>query len=170
MSEHLSTTAHGDAPLTAALAPDARATSLQSARDGDELIGRTVTINRPMDELFGSWRELSTLPRVLGDGSVNPDELLIEEIPGQAILWRSAPDTERRVSGRVDFRPAPAGRGTEVTISIASEPRGLISTALDKLTQQDPNIVARRVLRRFKQLMETGEISTAEPPRAAPRA
>jgi uncharacterized membrane protein len=49
-------------------------------------------------------------------------------------------------------------------------PVGAVGKLVAKLFQREPNIQTRRELRRFKQLMETGEISTAEPPAAAPRA
>jgi len=39
-------------------------------------------------------------------------------------------------------------------------PAGMIGKALAKLFQREPSIQARRDLRRFKQLMETGEIAT----------
>ena len=38
-----------------------------------------------------------------------------------------------------------------------------------KVMQREPRIQARRDLRRFKQLMETGEVSTSRAPDAAPR-
>jgi uncharacterized membrane protein len=53
---------------------------------------------------------------------------------------------------------------------IYDPPGGGIGQAFAKLFQREPKIQARRDLRRFKQLMETGEISTSEPPAAAPRA
>mgnify|MGYP005999556313 FL=1 len=39
-----------------------------------------------------------------------------------------------------------------------------------KVMQREPRVQARRELRRFKQLMETGEVSTSKAPEAAPRA
>ena len=38
------------------------------------------------------------------------------------------------------------------------------------LAGEEPNIQVREDMRRFKQLMETGEISTSKAPDAAPRA
>jgi len=49
-------------------------------------------------------------------------------------------------------------------------PAGKLGKAVAKLFGREPNIQTRRDLRRFKQLMETGEIPTSEPPLAAPRA
>jgi uncharacterized membrane protein len=40
-------------------------------------------------------------------------------------------------------------------------PGGVIGKIVAKMFQREPHIQARRDLRRFKQLMETGEIATA---------
>jgi uncharacterized membrane protein len=171
MSERLTSTTQGDAPLTAAREPDARATALGYAQEGDELIGRTMTIARPLEELYAFLRDPARLPLVFGADGVSLSGVLIEEDePGRVVTFRTAPQVDRRLSGRVEFRPAPAGRGTEVTVTLAQEPRGVIGKVVDKLTQDhDPRIQARRALRRFKQLMETGEIATAAAGPAAPR-
>jgi uncharacterized membrane protein len=169
MTERIPDTAHGDAPLSAAYHPDARASGLPTARLDDELIGRTVTINAPLQMLLEFWRTPGNVQRVLGGDSARWQSLQVEEGPGTALAWRAAPDDEGHVSGRIEFRPAPAGRGTEVTISLATEPRGLITKTMDLLQHKDPTLETRRLLRRFKQLVETGEIATAAPGPAAPR-
>jgi uncharacterized membrane protein len=56
-----------------------------------------------------------------------------------------------------------------VTI-VYDPPAGTLGKVIAKLFQREPNIQARQDLRRFKQLMETGEIPTSEPQAAAPRA
>jgi uncharacterized membrane protein len=62
----------------------------------------------------------------------------------------------------VEFRDSPTGRGTFVTVTIAYDPpAGEIGRLVAKLFQREPKIQARQDLRRFKQLMETGEIPTA---------
>ena len=63
-------------------------------------------------------------------------------------------------SGRVTFRDA-GTRGTVMTATIAYDPPGgAIGKIIAKMFQREPAIQARRDLRRFKQLMETGEIAT----------
>ena len=77
------------------------------------------------------------------------------------IAWASQPGADVDNSGRVDFRDAGA-RGTVVTATILYDPPGgLVGKLIAKMFQREPAIQARRDLRRFKQLMETGEISTA---------
>jgi uncharacterized membrane protein len=76
-----------------------------------------------------------------------------------------------RNGGRVEFRDSRDGRGTVVTVTIVYDPPGgTLGKLVAKLFQKEPKVQARQDLRRFKQLMETGEIPTAKPPDAAPRA
>jgi uncharacterized membrane protein len=193
VSEPQTRTTDDDAPLSAAQHPDPRALGTPGAVDvNDEVVGRTVTINRPRDELFAFWRDFQNLPRFMHeiervtilDGvtsrwtvaapagqTVEWDATVTEEIPGEVIAWSSAPDASVRNSGRVEFRDAPGGRGTFVTVTMVYDPPvGTLGKLVAKLFQKEPKIQSRRDLRRFKQLMETGEVSTAQPPAAAPRA
>jgi uncharacterized membrane protein len=193
MAEQTTRTAHGDAPLSAAKNPDPRAVRDTGAQveKGDELVGRTVSINRPRQELYAFWRDFTNLPlfmenietiRVLdehrshwvvaapGERTVEWDSVVTEDEPGSMIAWASAEGASVRNSGRIEFRDSTNGRGTVVTATIIYDaPGGAVGKALAKLFQREPNIQARRDLRRFKQLLETGEISTAKPPHAAPR-
>jgi uncharacterized membrane protein len=76
-----------------------------------------------------------------------------------------------RNSARVEFLDSPDGRGTVVRVTLVYDPPGgTVGKLIAKAFQKDPKVQARQDLRRFKQLMETGEVSTAKPPDAAPRA
>jgi len=98
------------------------------------------------------------------------DSVITEDQPGRLIAWESAEGADIRNSGRIEFRDGAPGRGTEVSVTMAYDPpAGAIGKLFAKIFQE-PKIQARRELRRFKQLMETGEISTAKPPHAASRA
>jgi uncharacterized membrane protein len=55
-----------------------------------------------------------------------------------------------------------------VTLSY-DPPAGAVGKLIARLFQKEPKVQARQDLRRFKQLMETGEVATAQPPDAAPR-
>jgi uncharacterized membrane protein len=188
------TSASNDAPLNANRRPAKAAArrSGEEALEKFELIGRTVTIAKPRAELFRFWRDLSNLAtfmeniesvRVLdatrshwvvkapAGQSVEWDAIIDEERPNELISWTSTAEASVKNAGRVEFRDAPGGRGTQVTATILYDaPAGALGTLIAKLFQREPKIQARRDLRRFKQLMETGEVSTAEPPAAAPRA
>lgn len=194
MAEPISQTAHGDAPLSAAKSPKAEAMAYPKidAREGDKLIGRSVTIDRPREELYQFWRQFENLPRFMhnirsvevADGgrshwiveapagkTVEWDSEITADEPGQLIAWRSLEGASVRNSGQVEFRDSPEGRGTVVTVTLTYDPPGgSLGQLIAKLFQKEPKIQARQDLRRFKQLMETGEVATAQPPYAAPRA
>jgi uncharacterized membrane protein len=79
------------------------------------------------------------------------------------IAWRSVEGSDIDTEGRVQFRDAPGDRGTEVELVIAYQPPfGRAGQAIAKLLQREPAIQARRDLRRFKMLMETGEIANSD--------
>ena len=64
--------------------------------------------------------------------------------------------------GRVTFKDAPGERGTRVGLIIAYQPPGgELGRVLAKLFLREPEIQARHDLKRFKMLMETGEIATS---------
>ncbi len=172
MTDPLSHTAHGDAPLSAAKNPDS-----------DELIGRTVTINRPRAELYAFWRRFGNLSQFMQNiqqveeidavsshwvvrapagQTVEWEALVTDDEPDRLIAWTAAAGASVPNSGRVEFRDAPPGRGTEVTATIVYQPpAGALGKLIAKLFQREPKIQARQDLRRFKQLMEAGEIAVS---------
>ena len=95
--------------------------------------------------------------------SVEWDSVITEDMPGEAIAWESVEGAEVKNAGRIEFRDAAPGRGTVVTATIVYDlPGGQIGQMIAKLFQREPKMQARRDLRRFKQLLETGEIATAD--------
>lgn len=182
MSDPISRTAHGDAPLSAAKNPKPPQLSGSEAED-HELVGRTVTINLPRPEVYRFWRDFTNLVRFMeniesvtviddrrshwvvsapGGKTVEWDSVIDEDRPNELISWTSTPEAGIKNAGRVEFRDAHGGRGTEVTATILyAAPGGKLGTLIAKLFQREPKVQARRELRRFKQLMETGEIATS---------
>ena len=104
------------------------------------------------------------------DSTVEWESVITEDIPGECIAWSSVEGASVPNSGRIEFRDSGNDRGTRVTVTIAYDPpAGAVGKLFAKIFRREPNIQARHELRRFKQLMETGEIPTSEPPFAAPR-
>ena len=191
--ETLARALESDAPLTAAVHQRDIAHEVAEARGWHEaaLVGRTVTINRPRAELYAFWRDFRNLALFMENvESVTPgddrrshwvvkapagktvewDSILTEEVENEVLAWESAEGADIKNAGRIEFKDGPPGRGTEVTATIVYEPPGGdLGKLIAKLFQKEPKIQARRELRRFKQLMETGEISTAKTPEAAPQ-
>ena len=147
-------------------------------------VDKTIMIAKSPEEVYQFWRNLENLPRfmqhlhsvttlddrrshwiVRGPSSkiVEWDAEIINEQPNELIGWRSIPGSDVDSAGSVHFKPAPGGRGTEVLLELQYvPPGGAIGAALAKLMGEDPANQIKEDLRRFKQLMETGEISTIE--------
>jgi uncharacterized membrane protein len=182
-----------DAPLTAAVHQRDVGKEFAEERGWHEaaLVGRTVTINRPRAELYAFWRDFRNLAQFMenvervevGDDqrshwvisapagkTVEWDSVITEDVPDSVIAWESVEGADIKNAGRIEFYDAAPGRGTSVTATIVYDPPGGdLGKLIAKLFQKEPKIQARRELRRFKQLMETGEISTSQAPDAAPR-
>jgi uncharacterized membrane protein len=93
--------------------------------------------------------------------TVEWDATVTDEARDSFIAWTSEPGADVANSGRVEFQDAGA-RGTVVTATILYDPPGgIVGKIVAKMFQREPAIQARRDLRRFKQLMETGEIATS---------
>lgn len=147
-------------------------------------VQRSITINRPRDELYRFWRDFRNLPAfmqhlegvtLLSDGRshwvakapsgrlVEWDSEIVDEREGERIAWRAAPGADIRNAGAVAFRDAPGRRGTEVRVRLDYEPpMGEAGRLFAKLFGEAPEQQAAGDLRRFKQLMEAGEIATIE--------
>ncbi|MDY6923330.1 MAG: SRPBCC family protein [Pseudomonadota bacterium] len=159
--------------------------------DHDAASVRAVMINRPRQELYDFWRDFRNLPafmenvrsvEITGEATswlvagpagseIELVSEIVEERPGEYIAWRSLEESDIDHDGWVEFRDNPFGRGTEVRVFIDYDPpAGAIGKVIAKVLQREPRVQARRELRRFKQLMETGEIATSRAPDAAPRA
>lgn len=192
MTHPISHTAHDDAPLSAAKHAKLAADENSEVQPGDVLVGRSVTIDRPRDELYAFWRDFKNLPLFMHNvhdvtiqdarhshwviaapagKTVEWDSIITHDEPGEMIAWESLTGASVRNSGRVEFLDSPDGRGTVVRVTLTYDPpAGGLGRLVAKMFQKEPKIQARQDLRRFKQLMETGEVSTAQPPYAAPRA
>jgi len=177
MSDHPTDTAtgerlhHDDAPITAS----------KEAKPVRALSAEAVTINRPARELYDFWRDPANLVGIMenittvepiddtrsrwtvkapGGKEVSWESIITKDVPGREIYWQSAEGADIANSGRIEFIDAGA-RGTVVRAVIAYDPPGgTIGQLIAKLFQREPRIQSRRDLRRFKQLMEAGEIAT----------
>jgi len=169
-----------DAPVTAARDNDVRAN--EAPRDEKSVTAAVVTIARPARELYDFWRDFANLPNVLenvdaitvdgpdrstwsvkgpGGRTISWESVITDDRIGAFIAWQSVEGAQVRNSGRIEFHDVPE-RGSVVRAVIAYDPPGgTIAQLVAKLFQREPAIQARRDLRRFKQFMETGEISTS---------
>jgi uncharacterized membrane protein len=165
-----------------------RGKAREQVEDDQELVGRTVTIGRPRQEIYDAWRDFTQFPNFMDNveevqdlgggrsrwrikGPAGKDvELvtkLVEDNPGERLAWESEPDSEIDTAGILELTDAPGDRGTYVRLLMSYDPPGgAMGRGIAKLLQREPSLQARRDLRRFKQLMETGEVTKNASPSA----
>jgi uncharacterized membrane protein len=147
-------------------------------------VRESVTINRPSAELYACWRKLDELPRfmayveaveVLDDRhsrwrvkapvgrTVEWDAEIINDVPNELIGWRTLSGADVISAGSVTFKATPDGRRSEVRVHLQYEPpAGRAGAALAWALGRAPSQTIREDLRRFKQLMEAGEVPTTD--------
>jgi uncharacterized membrane protein len=160
---------------------DAPITSSKTIKPDAALSAEAVTIARRPQELYDFWRDVANLADVMENvesieriddrrsrwtvkapagKTVSWESVITAEEPGKSISWQTAEGSEIDNSGKVEFIDAGA-RGTIVRAVIAYQPpAGTVGKLIAKVMQREPRIQSRRDLRRFKQLMEAGEIAT----------
>jgi uncharacterized membrane protein len=147
-------------------------------------VRKAVTVGRPAEDLYRFWRDFSNMPKFMervesvevrgqreshwrargpGGAIVEWDSEIIDERPNQLISWRTRPGARVAHEGTVRFQRAPGNRGTEVIVEMEyTPPAGVLGAQIAKLMGQAPDQQLAKDLRRFKQLMETGEIPVSE--------
>jgi uncharacterized membrane protein len=143
-------------------------------------VTKSVTINQPRDIVYQFWREFENLPRFMahvqrvvsmGDRrshwvvsgpagtNVEWDAEIVDDRPGELITWRTLEGSDIRHEGSVRFEEAPGDRGTEVYVDLRYDaPAGKAGATIAKLLGEEPTQQIKDDLRRFKQVLETGEV------------
>ncbi|MEH1823615.1 MAG: SRPBCC family protein [Nostoc sp.] len=168
------------------------ATKQSTIQQAQEAIGinqpikveKTVTINISPEELYRFWHNLENLPTFMKHlksvkvynekrshwianaplgNSVEWDAEILEDRENEFISWASVEGADIDNSGFVRFQKAPGDRGTEVKVVLEyNPPGGILGSTVAKLFGEEPEQQIGDELRRFKMLMETGEIATTE--------
>ena len=147
-------------------------------------VEKSITINKSPNELYSFWRRFENLPRIMRHlesvtsidfgrshwVAIGPagkkfewDAEIYNEKPNELIAWRSLAGSDVVHAGSVRFEAGPSGRGTRVTVVMNYNVAGGKLTALfARLFGAEPGQMIEGDLRRFKQLMEAGEIATIE--------
>ncbi len=178
--------ATGHCPVYSAAQVNTADTDTRVALGGSRGINveHAVTINRPVAELYGYWRQFDQLPRFMTHlASVRQlddrrshwvakgpagrkfewDAEIISDIPNELISWRTLENASVVSAGSVRFKPAGRGRGTEVHVRLQyAPPAGKAGAAVAWLFGEEPSQTIQEDLRRFKQLLEAGEVPTTE--------
>src|SRR5215207_7498007 len=149
-------------------------------------VQRSITVNRPKDELFRIWRNFENLPRFMKhlksvrvsnaesgqshwvttgplDREIEWDSEITEERENEYLAWSSLPGSVVGSKGSVHFVEAPGKRGTFLHVSMEYQPpAGSLGAAFARLFGEEPGQQVRDDLRHFKQVMETGEAASVD--------
>ena len=91
------------------------------------------------------------------------DAEVTHDLANELISWRSLRGADVPNFGSVRFSPAPGDRGTEVKVTVHYDlPAGRLGKAVAGLLGESPEQQVTDDLRRFKQVMETGQVVRSE--------
>ena len=145
---------------------------------------KSITVNKPVDEVYAFWRDFENLPQFmrhlesvtdLGNGRtrwvakapagkhVEWEAETTEDVENERISWRAVEGSDVWNAGTVTFMRAPGDRGTEVRVDLSYEPPfGKIGSKVAMLWREEPGQQVQDDLRHFKQVMELGEIVVSD--------
>jgi len=161
--------------------PTGEATSVRAGHGFK--VEESITIRRPVEEVYSFWRKLEQLPRFMGHlrevrvldqhrshwvakaplgMSMEWDAEIINDGPNDVIAWRSLEGSAVDTAGSVHFRRAGNG-GTEVHVSLKYDPPGgKVGSWFAWLLGQAPEQQIREDLRRLQQMLEAGGTSAPQ--------
>jgi uncharacterized membrane protein len=150
--------------------------------DGSVRVDESIVVNQPAGACYAMWRDVANLPRFMrnldrveprgdgrshwiargpGDTRIEWDAELTRDEPNALLAWRALEGSELPNAGAVRFIPAPGARGTIVSVTMQYDPpAGRVGLTLATLLGESPAHDVREDLRRYKALLETGEIPT----------
>jgi uncharacterized membrane protein len=146
----------------------------------EPVVLRSITVGRPANEVYAFWKDFTNFPRfmrhvesiesleggrsrwrVTGPADTRAEWIseIVDDRENELIAWQTTGESELYHAGKVTFRPGPRGEGTTVTVEMQyAPPGGRIGAALLKLFRKEPGQQVIDDLRRFKQVMEIGEV------------
>jgi uncharacterized membrane protein len=147
-------------------------------------VEESIIVNRDAATLWRFWRKLENLGRfmqhlerveelderrsrwtacsVLGIKPVWEAEI-INEKENELIAWRSVDGSNVDTAGSVHFHELQQGRGTQMRVVLKYDAHAAqLAAPLARLMGESPRQQIHEDLRRFKQVMEAGEVATIE--------
>ena len=143
-----------------------------------------VTVNASAEDCYRMWRDFTSFPRFMkhvesvtdggsgeyhwvvqapGGGTLEWDSRVTADEPNRRLAWETLPGASVENRGSVEFEAAPGGRGTIVRVVMSYvPPAGAMGAALAKVSGHSPDHDVREDLRRFKEIIETGEVPTTD--------
>ena len=146
----------------------------------DTAVRKSITVAASPEEVYTFWRNFENLPRFMkhlesvqviseqrsrwvatapAGRTVEWEAEMTADRPNEEIAWRSVEGSDVHHEGRVRFLRAPRDMGTEIHVEMRYDaPGGVIGKTIAKLFIEEPGQQVSGDLRRFKQVMEAGEV------------
>jgi uncharacterized membrane protein len=121
----------------------------------------------PLDDRHSHWVRKSSLA-----GSLEWTTELLEDVPNRSVSWRIPANAHCNCDlyGKIVFSEIEYRRGTAVTLSVRYKMHtGLLHSGATLIIGQEPAMRIGEDLRRFKMLLEAGEIATIQGQSHGPR-
>jgi uncharacterized membrane protein len=160
------------------ICPVYRSLNVDGTRATSVNMRTTFVVNRPRNEVYSGWRNLSSLPKFMkhlknvtetnsthshweasipegNPVSISWDAEIIKDEPGNLLSWRSLPGSTVDNAGKVEFRDALGHQGTEVRVTIVYRPpAGNLGTGFAKLMNPLFRKMVKQDVLNFKQYFE----------------
>ena len=146
----------------------------------DTAVRKSITVAASREQVYAFWRDFQNLPRFMkhlesvqvlderrsrwvatapAGKTVEWEAEMTVDRPDEEIAWRSVEGSDVHHEGRVRFLRAPRDMGTEIHVEMRYDPPGgVIGKTIAKLFIEEPGQQVAGDLRRFKQVMEAGEV------------
>lgn len=145
----------------------------------------SVTLNKPVSEVYSFWRKLENLPRFMrhlekveeidqthsrwtakgpgGVGSVSWEAEIVEDHQNEFISWRSLPGSTVDNAGQVRFRETPGG--TEIRVQMSYRlPAGDVGSVAARLFNPMAEKMMQEDIRDLRNVIEGGETTEFSSP------
>jgi uncharacterized membrane protein len=155
-------------------------TGLVGAHCGPQFSG-AITIDKPKEEIYSFWRELSNIPQLVpqlqsvkstlpltshwiarlpGGKKYEWDAEVTRDLPNRVIEWKSLPGSRISHGGSIQFDDAVGGRGTVVRMFVQFYVPGVNAlSGVAKTFGADPGMIITETLRRLKSFLEVGQVA-----------
>ena len=143
-----------------------------------------LIVNKPRQEVYAFWRKLENLPLFMkhlasvteidakhshweadvpgGMGKVKWNAEIVKEEDGSLIGWQSIPNSMVNNAGKVQFRDALGGEGTELDVVITYHaPAGELGAGIAKALNPVLEKMIRQDIMNFKEYIETKHVSSS---------
>jgi uncharacterized membrane protein len=143
-----------------------------------------LIVNKPKEEVYAFWRKLENLPLFMkhlavvteidekhshweaeipgGIGKVKWNAEIVKEEEGSLISWQSIPGSMVNNAGKVQFREALGGEGTELDVVITYHaPAGELGAGIAKTVNPMLEKMVRQDVMNFKEYIETKHVSSS---------